>query len=122
MTASDDVELSRRDIVRAGALATVSLAAAALPAPPARATGAPAISGVVFEDRSGTGRHQAGDRGIPGVLVSNGREVVRTDAGGRYTLPIGEETIIFVIKPSGYAVPTDEDRLPQFYYVYQPKG
>ena len=122
MTASDDVELSRRDIVRAGALATVSLAAASLPAPPALAAGAPAISGVVFEDRSGTGRRQAGDRGIPGVLVSNGREVVRTDAGGRYTLPIGEETIVFVIKPSGYAVPTDADRLPQFHYLYQPKG
>ena len=122
MTASDDVELSRRDIVRAGALATVSLAAASLPAQPALPAGAPVISGVVFEDRSGTGRRQAGDRGIPGVLVSNGREVVRTDAGGRYTLPIGEETIVFVIKPSGYAVPTDEDRLPQFYYIHQPKG
>ena len=85
MTASDDVELSRRDIVRAGALATVSLAAASLPAPPALAADAPAISGVVFEDRSGTGRRQAGDRGIPGVLVSNGREVVRTDAGGPAT-------------------------------------
>jgi C terminal of Calcineurin-like phosphoesterase/N terminal of Calcineurin-like phosphoesterase/Calcineurin-like phosphoesterase len=122
MTASDDIELSRRDIVRAGAVATVSLAAASLPAQQALAAGAPTISGVVFEDRSGTGRRQAGDRGIPGVLVSNGREVVRTDAGGRYTLPIDEETIVFVIKPSGYAVPTDEDRLPQFYYTYQPKG
>jgi C terminal of Calcineurin-like phosphoesterase/N terminal of Calcineurin-like phosphoesterase/Calcineurin-like phosphoesterase len=121
MTASDDFELSRRDIVRVGAVATVALAATSLPAR-ALAAGGPTISGVVFEDRLGAGRRQAGDRGIAGVLVSNGREVVRTDAGGRYTLPIVEETIIFVIKPSGYAVPTNEDRLPQFYYIYQPQG
>jgi hypothetical protein len=122
MTGSDDFELSRRDIVRAGAVATVSLAAASLPGKQAFAEGAPTISGVVFEDRSGTGRRQVGDRGIPGVLVSNGREVVRTDGGGHYTLPIDEEAIVFVIKPGGYAVPTNEDRLPQFYYIHQPKG
>jgi hypothetical protein len=124
MTASDDFELSRRDIVTAGAVATLSLAAASLSSKQVFAAGAPAptISGVVFEDRSGSGRRQAGDRGIPGVLVSNGREVVRTDAGGRYTLPVGEDAIIFVVKPTGYAVPINEDRLPQFYYIHQPKG
>jgi hypothetical protein len=122
MTASDDFEVSRRDIVRAGAVATVSLAAASLPGRPAFAGGAPDVSGIVFEDRSATGLRQAGDRGIPGVLVSNGREVVRTDAGGRYTLPVDEEAIVFVIKPAGYAVPTNDDRLPQFYYIHQPKG
>jgi C terminal of Calcineurin-like phosphoesterase/N terminal of Calcineurin-like phosphoesterase/Calcineurin-like phosphoesterase len=56
------------------------------------------------------------------VLVSNGRDAVRTDAAGRYALPIDDETIIFVIKPTGYAVPTDEDMLPRFYYIYQPAG
>jgi hypothetical protein len=122
MTASDDFEVSRRDIVRAGAVATVSLAAASLPGRPAFAGRAPDVSGIVFEDRSATGLRQAGDRGIPGVLVSNGREVVRTDAGGRYTLPVDEEAIVFVIKPAGYAVPTNDDRLPQFYYIHQPKG
>jgi hypothetical protein len=122
MTASDDFEVSRRDIVRAGAVATVSLAAASLPGRPAFAGGAPDVSGIVFEDRSATGLRQAGDRGIPGVLVSNGREVVGTDAGGRYTLPVDEEAIVFVIKPAGYAVPTNDDRLPQFYYIHQPKG
>ena len=34
-------------------------------------------------------------------------DVAKTDADGRYTLPIDEESIIFVIKPSGYAVPVD---------------
>jgi hypothetical protein len=62
------------------------------------------------------------DPGIAGVLVSNGREVVKTDAAGRYTLPIQDESIIFVIKPTGYAVPLDEQMLPRFYYIHQPAG
>lgn len=80
-------------------------------------------TGIVFEDRSGTGRRQPGDPGIAGVLVSNGREVVQTDANGRYALPIDDETIIFVIKPTGYAVPVERGvMLPRFYYIHQPAG
>jgi hypothetical protein len=33
--------------------------------------------------------------------VSNGREVAKTDADGRYTLPIEDESVIFVIKSTG---------------------
>ena len=54
--------------------------------------------------------------------ISNGRDVVKTDAAGRYTLAIDDESIIFVIKPTGYAVPLDEDMLPRFYYIHQPAG
>ena len=32
------------------------------------------VNGVVFEDRAGAGVRGPGDRGIPGVLVSNGRD------------------------------------------------
>ena len=80
-------------------------------------------TGIVFEDRSGTGRRQPGDPGIAGVLVSNGREVVQTDSNGRYALPVDDETIIFVIKPTGYAVPVERGvMLPRFYYIHQPAG
>jgi C terminal of Calcineurin-like phosphoesterase/N terminal of Calcineurin-like phosphoesterase len=80
-------------------------------------------TGVVFEDRSGTGSRQPGDPGIADVLVSNGREVVKTDHDGRYALPVDDETIIFVIKPTGYAVPIERGvMLPRFYYIHQPKG
>ena len=41
-------------------------------------------------------------------------------ARGRYTLPVADESIIFVIKPTGYAVPVDEQMLPRFYYIHQP--
>jgi 3',5'-cyclic AMP phosphodiesterase CpdA len=111
---------SRRELVAGGAAFAM---AAALPGGRALAAeGAGMVSGVVYENRSGGVRRQPGDPGIAGVLVSNGRDVVRTDGEGRYTLPIDEETIVFVIKPTGYAVPVDRDMLPRFYYIHQPGG
>jgi hypothetical protein len=81
------------------------------------------VTGVVFEDLSGVGVRQAGDPGLAGVLVSNGRDVVSTDRDGRYTLPVDDETIIFVIKPTGYRVPVDPTvMLPRFYYIHRPRG
>jgi flavoprotein len=73
-----DSEPSRRDVVKYGAAAAIAVAAG----PVMAATAANTVSG------------------IAGVLVSNGRHVVKTDAAGRYTLPIDEESIIFVIKPT----------------------
>lgn len=81
------------------------------------------VKGVVFESRTGSVARQAGDPGLAGVLVSNGREIVRTGADGAYTLPAVDGAAIFVIKPSGYAVPLDAaTRLPRFSYIYQPEG
>jgi len=81
------------------------------------------VTGVVFEDLSGAGSRRPGDPGIAGVLVSNGRDVVRTDGEGRYRLPVDDETIVFVIKPTGYSVPIDPNgSLPRFYYIHQPHG
>lgn len=80
------------------------------------------VSGVVYEDRSGSGARGSDDPGIPGVLVSNGRDVVRTDSEGRYTLPIDDEAVMFVIKPAGYSVAVDENNLPRFTYIHQPQG
>jgi hypothetical protein len=112
---------SRREVVLGGAAAAIS--SVLLPIDRVLgAEGAGTVSGIVYENRSGGVRRQVGDPGVPGVLVSNGREVVKTDADGRYTLPIADESIIFVIKPTGYAVPVDEEMLPRFYYIHQPAG
>jgi C terminal of Calcineurin-like phosphoesterase/N terminal of Calcineurin-like phosphoesterase/Calcineurin-like phosphoesterase len=119
-----DPLVTRRDVVRGGG-AAFTLATAASSVRPAFALddGSLVATGVVFEDRSGTGRRQAGDPGIAGVLVSNGREVVKTDTDGRFALPVDDETIIFVIKPTGYAVPIERGTmLPRFYYIHHPKG
>ncbi|MDZ7332218.1 MAG: calcineurin-like phosphoesterase family protein [candidate division KSB1 bacterium] len=80
------------------------------------------ISGTVFEDANKNLKYDKGERGLPGVRVSNQQDVVVTDAQGRYRLPIDDETIIFIIKPIGYTIPTNEKQLPQFYYIHQPKG
>jgi len=113
-------DLTRRDVMKGGA-AAAALAATSLPRQ-AAAQGA-TVTGVVFEDRSGSGRRQPGDPGIPGVLVSNGREVAKTDASGRYSLPLEDENAVFVIKPTGYMVPVEPGTmLPRFYYLHQPKG
>lgn len=78
--------------------------------------------GYVFEDKNGNGRRDPGELGIANVCVSNGREVVKTDKNGKWQLPIYEDCVIFVVKPSGYAVPVGPTQLPQFFYVHKPTG
>ena len=79
-------------------------------------------TGMVFESPTGSGVRTPGARGIAGVLVSNGRDVVRTDADGRYRLSISDGDVLFIIKPSGWSTPMTEYHLPRFYYVHRPKG
>ena len=78
--------------------------------------------GVVFHDADGSGRRTSGQPGISGVLVSNGRQITRTAADGSYELPVAERAEIFVIKPRGWMVPLNQQRLPQFYYLHRPAG
>ncbi len=79
--------------------------------------------GTVREDVSASGDRGASGPPIPGVLVSNGRDVVRTDAAGRYTLPVEPGMSVFVVKPAGYAVPVDPGtRLPIVAVVHEPNG
>ncbi len=78
--------------------------------------------GTVYEDLDADGQRGPGEPGIPGVRVSDGRQVVLTDEAGRYTLEIGAEAIVFITKPSGYATPVNGQMLPQFYYIHQPAG
>lgn len=78
--------------------------------------------GTVYEDMNRNGKKDSQERGIPDVAVTNGREVVLTNAKGEYQLPVGDDNILSVIKPSGYAVPLDKYNKPQSYYIHKPKG
>ncbi len=78
--------------------------------------------GYVYEDRNKNGQKERSEKGIANVAVSNGKAVVLTDKKGRYELPVDDNTIISVIKPSGYNVVTNENNLPQFFYVHKPQG
>ncbi|KMO32932.1 Cna protein B-type domain containing protein [Methylobacterium tarhaniae] len=121
---TDHTTLTRRStLAGATALALAPLAARAQGAAEAtRARGTTEVTGIVYEDRGSKGRRGPDDPGLPDVMVSNGREVVRTDAEGRYTLPMGDEAVIFVIKPTGFALPLGADGLPRFTYLHQPAG
>lgn len=80
------------------------------------------VTGFVYADANANGKRDTSERGIGRVAVSNGVEVVLTDASGRYTLPIANDTTIFVIKPAGYNVPRNELNQPQYFYVHKPSG
>ena len=120
-------DLDRRAFLKA---AGSSLAAGLLSGPLTSALGqssapprgATLARGVVFHDTDGSGHRTPEKAGIAGVLVSNGRQIVRTAADGRYELPVGERAEIFVIKPSGWMVPVSALQLPQFYYLHRPTG
>ncbi|RVT84066.1 phosphohydrolase [Rhodobacteraceae bacterium CCMM004] len=78
--------------------------------------------GTVFLDTNRNSVLDAGEAGLPGVQVSNGREVVLTDAEGRYDLPAYDDMNLFITKPAGHITPVDEDMVPQFAYIHKVAG
>ncbi len=78
--------------------------------------------GRVYWDKNKNGIFDGDDSGIPGICVSNGKEVVQTGRDGSYRLPAYEEMVLFVVKPSGWMTPLDKDNIPKFSYVHKPKG
>lgn len=97
-------------------LGLLACSAAASAQAPVQATG------VVFEDRNGNGQREPDERGLPGIKVSNGRELVITDDKGRYALPAVQGTTLFVIKPSSHAIATGSNGLPAFWHHVFPQG
>lgn len=89
---------------------------------PATGAARETISGTVFNDLDADGRLGAPEQGIAGVLVSNGLDVVRTDAAGRYELAAREDMSVFVVQPQGWRTPTDANWIPQFSYEHKPAG
>ncbi|MCL4695078.1 MAG: metallophosphoesterase, partial [Candidatus Hydrogenedentes bacterium] len=79
-------------------------------------------TGVVYDDANRNAERDSGETGIPGVCVSNGRDVVQTDAEGRWTLPVDDDTILFVVKPEDWMTPVNEDQIPRFFYIHKPAG
>jgi hypothetical protein len=87
------------------------------------ATVPPTIAqGVVYEDANQNRQRDSGEAGIAGMRVSNGREIVLTDAQGHYSLPVDNDDILFVIKPRNWMTPLSDLNLPQFYYIHKPAG
>jgi len=81
-----------------------------------------AAGGHVFHDLNLDGVRDPDEPGVAHVSVSNGRDVVLTGDDGSYRIGLEQGDVLFVTKPSGYAVPRDEHNLPVFYYVHDPAG
>ena len=78
--------------------------------------------GTVYNDLNQNRIMDEDEPGIPGVLVSNGVNIVQTDKNGRYRIPVTDDTIIFIIKPRDWMPPLNALNLPQFYYIHKPNG
>lgn len=92
------------------------------PADPPPGAAADIAAGTVFSDLDGDGARGAGEPGIGGVLLSNGRDVVVTRDDGGYRLPLDAPGIVFVIRPAAYDLPRGADGLPAFWRPHVPDG
>ncbi len=61
-----------------------------------------AVTGTVFLDLNGNGVRDAGERGLPNVVVSNQDTVVTTDASGAFRMSSAGSGVVFVSLPDGY--------------------
>jgi hypothetical protein len=108
----------RADVAQHAALAAM-LAAVGASAPASAQTLAATpgaamaeMSGVVFEDANGNGLRDAGEHGIPGMRISNGRDIALSAADGTYRIATRPEAPIFAIKPADRAFGRRRDGLP----------
>ncbi len=114
-----DQGMTRRTAIAGAA----GLALAAI-ATDARAQPQPATAaGTVFEDTDGSFKRSATSQGIGGIMVSNGRAVVKTGADGRWSLPVQPGDTLFVIKPTGFMTELDPvTNLSRAHHIYAPDG
>ncbi|UNK59127.1 calcineurin-like phosphoesterase family protein [Pseudoxanthomonas daejeonensis] len=73
------------------------------------------VSGHVYLERDGRAGRGPGDPGVAAVAVSNGSDIVRTDAQGRYTIPLVAGQAVFVVKPAAHRFIAGADGLPAFW-------
>ena len=80
------------------------------------------VTGTVFVDDDRNSANDGDEEGLADVMVTNGRDVVRTDSEGRYELPAFDNMTVSITQPAGYQVPMDEHNIPQFHYNHLPEG
>jgi predicted MPP superfamily phosphohydrolase len=61
-----------------------------------------AVTGTVFLDLNGNGIRDAGERGLPNIVVSNQDTVVTTDDSGTFRMSSAGTGVVFVSLPDGY--------------------
>jgi len=80
------------------------------------------VTGVVYQEQDGRPGRGGGEPGLAGVLVSDGEQLVRTDAQGRYRLQARPGRAVFVVKPAGHRFLAGDDGLPAFWARVPARG
>lgn len=78
--------------------------------------------GYVYEDLDGNLIKDRKEKGIPDVLVSDGRQVVETDGNGFWNMDVCNHCVLFVIKPKGYISSRQADGKMKSYYIHKENG
>jgi outer membrane protein assembly factor BamB len=80
-------------------------------------SGSGTAQGIVFEDGNGDGEHSPDEQGISGIAVSDGENIVLSNADGEYQLPLTSDSrVLFITRPSNF------ERAKKFYYVLDDKS
>ncbi|MFN0293617.1 calcineurin-like phosphoesterase C-terminal domain-containing protein [Pedobacter helvus] len=76
------------------------------------------IKGKVFYDANNNGVHDSKEKGLKNILISNGKDIVKTDKNGLYAIKatIGES--IFPIFPSEYIWSKSKSKVINANYLY----
>lgn len=78
-----------------------------------------AYEGRVFVDANHNGRFDKGEKLISKVSVSDGLNVVQTDAAGHFSLPGHENArFVFITVPSGFRAPAYFQRINEVQQSY----
>lgn len=80
------------------------------------------VRGVVFEDKNGNGVFDADEELLQGIPVSSLSEIVLTNQNGMFELPVAQQDIVFVIKPSDYQFHLKSNFVPDYYHLIYPDG
>ena len=100
-TSSSDEDTSLPRIPARALVICSALLALATLASPAVAQ-ADVLHGVVYADANANGKRDASERAMPGVMVSNQRDIVVTDSLGRFEISRSSTGIVFVSVPDGF--------------------
>lgn len=76
------------------------------------------VKGQVFYDANHNGIHDAKEKGLKNILISNGKDIVKTDKGGFYTIDANIGESIFPILPSEYIWSKSKSKVLNANYLY----
>ncbi len=76
------------------------------------------VKGQVFYDVNHNGIHDAKEKGLKDILISNGKDIVKTDKNGFYSIGANVGESIFPILPSEYIWSKSKSKVINANYLY----